>query len=176
MLNGTKTDFPPYVLDVEASGFGSDSYPIEVGVITATQKRYCSLIHPAPSWIHWDDQAEALHGISRAMLSRCGRPPSQVCEDLNALLHGQTVYTDGWVVDYPWMIRLFATARLEMAFSISPLELLLSEFQMENWAKIRRKISKKKSLTRHRASSDAECIQQVFVQTRSEEHNGRTYL
>ena len=36
--------------DVEASGFGSASYPIKVGVVTADGSRYCRLIKPFQDW------------------------------------------------------------------------------------------------------------------------------
>jgi hypothetical protein len=44
----------PAVLDVEASGFGAGSYPIEIGYIASDGTSYCTLIRPAPSWTHWD--------------------------------------------------------------------------------------------------------------------------
>jgi hypothetical protein len=47
----------PAIIDVEASGFGSLSYPIEVGVVDQTGIRFCSLIKPQNDWIHWDEQA-----------------------------------------------------------------------------------------------------------------------
>jgi hypothetical protein len=38
----------PDIIDVEASGSGPRSYPIEVGIATATGLRYSTLILPAP--------------------------------------------------------------------------------------------------------------------------------
>ena len=52
---------PPAVLDVEASGFGRESYPIEVGYVLSGGQTYCSLIRPLPEWTHWDPQAERVH-------------------------------------------------------------------------------------------------------------------
>lgn len=158
--------FTPNVLDVEASGFGPDSYPIEVGVITAQGERFCRLIKPLTNWKHWSEEAQALHGIERCTLMQHGKEPAEVCCQLNELLRGQTIYTDGWVVDYPWMIRLYEAAATTMAFRVSPLEALLSEYQMTHWAEVRKKVFEQQMLTRHRASSDAECVQQVFMQTR----------
>ena len=63
----TKLNTPIFV-DVEASGFGSLSYPIEIGIALPDGNRYCTLIAPAPSWVHWDPKAEALHGLSRERL------------------------------------------------------------------------------------------------------------
>ena len=55
----------PIIIDVEASGFGNGSYPIEVGVALDDDTKFCSLIHPAPEWDHWDDEAEKVHRIAR---------------------------------------------------------------------------------------------------------------
>ena len=48
----------PTVLDVEASGFGRNSYPIEIGFVLPNGHAYCSLVKPEAHWTHWDVQAE----------------------------------------------------------------------------------------------------------------------
>ena len=123
----------PIIIDVEASGFGATSYPIEVGVALDDDTKYCSLITPAPEWEHWDTEAEKVHGIGRDVLDTHGKPPEEVAANLNQLLEGKTLYSDGWVVDKPWLTTLFAEARMQMSFSVSPLEMILSEQQMERW-------------------------------------------
>ena len=50
--------FTPTIIDVEASGFGPYSYPIEIGVALDNGDKYCTLILPAPAWTHWDEEAE----------------------------------------------------------------------------------------------------------------------
>ena len=55
----------PTVLDIEASGFGRDSYPIEIGYVLPDGSGYCTLVHPEAAWTHWDPQAQRLHGITR---------------------------------------------------------------------------------------------------------------
>ena len=159
----------PVIIDVEASGFGSYSYPLEVGVVMPDGKRFCRLIQPAEQWTHWSEEAEALHGISRQMLKEKGLPVSQVCDELNRLLSDQTIFTDGWVVDFPWLIKLFEAGSRSMAFSVSPLEMVLSEYQMENWSAVREQILAQRPITRHRASSDAAFIQNVFLQTQQQQ-------
>jgi len=47
------------ILDVEASGFGAGSYPIEVGYVFGDGRSYCTLIRPVSSWTHWDAKAKA---------------------------------------------------------------------------------------------------------------------
>ncbi len=44
----------PTIIDIEASGFGRGSYPIEVGFITADGKTGCSLIKPEAQWKSWN--------------------------------------------------------------------------------------------------------------------------
>ena len=44
------TPLAPAVLDVEASGFGRSSYPIEIGVVFPDGHAYCTLIRPESHW------------------------------------------------------------------------------------------------------------------------------
>ena len=60
----------PTLLDIEASGFGRGSYPIEVGLARADGSVCAFLIQPQNEWTHWDPKAELLHGISRSRLER----------------------------------------------------------------------------------------------------------
>ena len=69
---------PPAFLDIEASGFGRDSYPIEIGFVLSDGEAWCTLVRPESGWTHWDPAAEALHGITRDLALRHGRPPVDV--------------------------------------------------------------------------------------------------
>lgn len=155
----------PLIIDVEASGFGPESYPIEVGVALGGEKKYCTLILPAPDWTHWDAEAEKVHRIARDILEYYGKPMEEVAAQLNALLKGKTLYTDGWVVDKPWLITLFYAARTQMAFQVSPLETILSEYQMEHWHETKERVIEEMNQQRHRASYDAWAIQQTYKRT-----------
>jgi hypothetical protein len=161
----------PIIIDIEASGFGPQSYPIEVGVALGSGQRYCSLIQPQKSWLHWDDCAEKLHGISRQLLLSKGVCVSQVCLTLNKLLANKTVYSDGWVVDQPWLIELYKQAALEMGFRLSPIEMILSEQQMDLWHETKNSLILSLEGQRHRASVDAELIQQTYLATRYQQEN-----
>jgi hypothetical protein len=86
----------PLIIDVEASGFGSGSYPIEIGLALDDGHKYCALILPEPDWTDWDPEAERIHRIPRDILEAYGRPARAVAETLNELLASRTVYTDGW--------------------------------------------------------------------------------
>jgi hypothetical protein len=156
----------PIIIDVEASGFGASSYPIEVGIAFDDDTKYCSLIAPAPDWSHWDRDAEKVHGIARDTLQTHGRSPQEVASELNELLEGRTLYTDGWVVDKPWLTTLFSQAGMEMRFSVSPLEMILSERQMERWHETKDRILAESARQRHRASFDAWVIQETYRATR----------
>lgn len=158
--------FRPYILDVEASGFGCESYPIEIGLVLEKEDRYCSLILPADHWTHWDMAAQNIHHISRETLMKYGKPVEHVAKELNRILNGLTVYSDGWVTDKPWVTRLFSEARIRQAFTISPLERILTEPQMEIWHTTKNSIRSDMGLTRHRASSDALVVQETFFRTR----------
>ncbi|MFC3123346.1 hypothetical protein [Agaribacter flavus] len=83
-----------------------------------------------------------------------------VCRDLNAFANGQTLYSDAWVVDNPWVLKLFGKARIEMKFRMSSLELIMREDQFETWDKDKAFICRRSGLKRHRASTDA-CIVQL---------------
>ncbi|MCP4117595.1 MAG: hypothetical protein GY737_19800 [Desulfobacteraceae bacterium] len=164
---GKKQIRRPYIIDVEASGFGQGSYPIEIGLALELGERYCSLLTPAPEWTHWDETAEKIHCVPRKSLLINGSPIAQVANDLNRLLKDKTIYSDGWVVDKPWLTTLFYAARIHQRFSISPIELILSEDQMAIWDDTKARVTRELALKRHRASADALIIQETYVRTRA---------
>jgi hypothetical protein len=160
-----RTYLTPTIIDVEASGFGAHSYPIEVGVVKANGERFCCLIKPIAPWQHWDLKAQQLHHISREMLLRIGQDVQVVCTQLNAFMANETAYSDGWVVDQPWLIKLFAAAQIPMKFRLSPLETILNEEQMALWQPTKEGLLARQAQARHRASFDAALIQQTYTQT-----------
>jgi hypothetical protein len=157
----------PYIVDVEASGFGSHGYPIEVGLALEPDQRYCTLIRPADDWVHWDDQAEAVHQVSRENLMSNGRLVTDVAIELNRLLRDKVVYSDAWSVDYPWIIKLYAAAGMSTAFKVSALEMILTERQLGLWSDTRDSVIADLGLQRHRASNDARIIQETYLRTLS---------
>jgi len=156
----------PNIIDIEASGFGIDSYPIEVGVALNTGQKYCALIKPANNWLYWDQKAEQVHGLSLEVLWEYGKPIGTVARELNTLLENLTVYSDGWVVDKPWLSRLFYQSGCEPSFFLSSLEYILKEPQMAIWTETKTQVIADLALTRHRASTDALIIQETFARTR----------
>ncbi len=155
----------PNIIDIEASGFGANGYPIEIGIALTSGECYCSLIKPTEQWKHWDDSAEKIHHISRDVLLTNGKPVTDVATELNRFLNGITIYSDGWVLDKPWLIQLFHAAGIEQQFRLSPLEMILSEKQIACWDKTKIEVINSLKLQRHRASSDAKIIQQTYMLT-----------
>lgn len=155
----------PTILDVEASGFGAHSYPIEVGVARHDGEKFCRLIRPFDSWTYWDGKAQALHGISQHDLLQHGANPKEVCLQLNAFMGCSIAYSDGWVVDHPWLIKLYTAAGVDMTFQLRAIEYLLNERQMNVWTDTKTSVLAAHTLQRHRASSDAEVIQKTYVQS-----------
>jgi len=155
----------PHIIDLEASGFGRGSYPIEVGLALADGSTHCYLIKPHPRWTHWDKHSEKVHGIRREILHRHGLEVREVAAQLNRLLHGQTVYSDGWAFDSSWLALLYETAGLHQAFKIAQLQTLFTPRQYETWHRTHQQLAKELNLKRHRASSDAYLIQQTFLRS-----------
>jgi len=155
----------PTIIDVEASGFGSQSYPIEVGVITASHKTACFLILPCDNWTHWDESAEQVHGISRKTLMKHGMPAELVAAALNDLLVGKKAYTDAWSHDLSWLGKLHDAVELPPLYSLDSLRCLMSEPQANLWHQIKDQVIEDLHLTRHRASSDALILQETFKRT-----------
>lgn len=88
-----------------------------------------------------------------------------IAMDLSRLLFGKMVYSDGWVVDQPWLTKLFYAAHVPQDFRISALELILTEAQMAIWHDTKDRLVREMHLHRHRASDDAQLIQETYIQT-----------
>ncbi|MGS0753431.1 3'-5' exonuclease [Roseateles sp. GG27B] len=159
---------PPVLLDIEASGFGRGSYPIEIGFIGPEGRAFCALIKPEPDWLHWDASAEALHGISRELLQRCGKAPLWVATEINACLAGQIVYCDAWGYDYPWLSRLFDAVGLVPSFRLADLRSLLTEDDQAYWQAALEQVRAELQLRRHRASSDAKVLQLTLMRVKQQ--------
>lgn len=153
----------PIILDIEASGFGSGSYPIEVGVAMPNGYFYVWLIKPVEEWTHWQDSAQQIHGISREQLDAEGQSPRAIANELNELLAGQTVYSDGWGVDRTWLALLFHEAGVLQGFKLDSIYGLLNENEMERWGQQREEVLQITGMIPHRAGTDALVIQKTFI-------------
>src|ERR1700754_4066876 len=121
----------PSIIDIEASGFGRGSYPIEIGYVLGDGRSDCMLVRPTPTWQHWDGTAEALHHITRDLLVARGRPVEAIAETLNTDLAGLTLYSDGWGNDFSWLSALYDAASRTPTFRLESLRALLSEDEAE---------------------------------------------
>lgn len=166
VTHATRPAEVPAFLDIEASGFGRGSYPIEVGYVLPDGSSFCSLIRPAPHWTHWDPAAEKVHHIQRDMLAQHGRSAIEVAQLLNDRLCGRTVFSDGWAHDYPWLGALYEEAEMAPSFKLDSLRSLLSEREALDWQATRALMSHSMVGERHRASADARLLQSTLVRLR----------
>lgn len=111
-------------LDLEASGLGEGSFPIEVGWAWLDGDSGSLLIRPSSEWDleQWQDEAKALHGISLSDLQRAGSHPRDVADHLNAmvLLEGDPVVVVSDAPDYDqlWLDKLFLETPAPQAFRL----------------------------------------------------------
>ena len=107
-------------IDLEASGLGPKSWPIEVGWCFPQGLASSFLVRPDDSWprSEWDDRAEALHGISIGEIEDKGVPIKALCEKLNSVLAGKIVYSDAPDWDGFWLYRMFDAAHLRQRFTL----------------------------------------------------------
>ena len=105
------------ILDVEASGLGPLSWPIEVGVAIvegdAIAHAEARLIRPHPGWdpAGWTEDSAAVHGIPRAALESAP-PPAEVAAWLLDLLAGRRAWSDAPMSDWRWLNELTDAAGL----------------------------------------------------------------
>lgn len=153
----------PAVLDLEASGFGRGSYPIEVGFVLPGGRAHCTLIRPLPAWTHWDEQAACMHGIARRLLEARGRDAVQVAHWLNRHLRGRTVYSDGWGHDYTWLHRLYENTGQQPSFRLEPIQRLFGPDDLAHWHAAQDAVRERLAIRRHRASADARVLQHALA-------------
>lgn len=158
-----RTSGLPTILDIEASGFGPGSYPIEVGFVTSHGQAWCSLVRPEIDWLHWDDKAAAMHGITREHIKRHGRGVADIAATLNERLRGQIVYSDAWSHDYTWLNRIYEAAERSPSFKLDNLRALLDDQQAAHWHEVKATLLGTLGSQRHRASADARLLQQTFL-------------
>lgn len=156
---------PPIIIDIEASGFGKESYPIEIGFVLESGSTWCSLISPEEDWQHWDESAEKVHHISRDVLVEYGKAASLIAQQLNDQLMNKTVYSDSWIHDFIWMSRLFDVAETSAHFKFKDIREILTPHQEAVWHQTRAQVELELDMQRHRASADARVIQLTWLRT-----------
>lgn len=111
----------PALIDFEASclpEYGR-SYPIEVAVARVDGTSRTWLIRPAEAWRFWDwsPDAEALHGISQALIAHEGVPPDQVLAEMTSFVADCPVYADADLDAY-WLEMLAHAAGAKPPFPV----------------------------------------------------------
>jgi len=158
--------FVPCIIDIEASGLGRGSYPIEIGYIKNDYSSGCTLVRPVSTWTVWHKEAEKLHKIPKQLLFEKGKDVIWVANWLNEQFKTETVYSDGWANDMCWIGSLFNEAEIYQSFKVESLLTLLSEAEKERWSEIHDEVIEGTSMKRHRASSDAKMIQQTYIKVK----------
>lgn len=159
---GSYHSFNGNVIDLEASGLASNSYPIEVGLVLGNGQSFEALIKPLPHWQHWDEEAESIHGIDREQLETDGQDIRAVCQQINKLCAGKTLYSDCWVHDSRWLNLLFSEAGIPMEFRCSPMEVFLDDEELENWLYHKSEFCRTSNIRPHRALNDAIIIAETL--------------
>jgi DNA polymerase III epsilon subunit-like protein len=164
----------PVFYDCEASGL--HGVPIEIGWAFSENDGLIvsegHLIRPPARWKLarvWDEEAEALHGISQAELARSGKPPFVIARRMNAALAGRELFSDS-PFDEAWLRKLLDEAGENAAFTIRrtsaevlieqrAAELGLGEHQLADIAAEAERTAPRT----HRAEADARHLARLWV-------------
>ena len=155
-------------IDLEASGLGVSSWPIEVGWCGVEGEATSLLIKPREEWVaqHWDDEAERLHGLSIAELQANGEEPKLVCAALNAALKGKRVFCDAPDWDGFWLYRLFGACNVRQEFSLLAFSSLIGALNVGNIDQLVAQ-AEREFPHKHRAGADVRHMQAVFALARA---------
>ncbi len=150
-------------IDLEASGLGPKSWPIEVGWGFHGWPPRSLLIKPAEAWSleAWEKSAEELHQISPDKLIREGTPPLEVALVLNAAFANAEVFSDAPSFDGFWLYRLYEAAGVRANFKLHNLASLISSLTDVTPEELTEKASQKAPHT-HRAEQDVRHMQALY--------------
>jgi hypothetical protein len=96
-----------HFVDFEASSLDSGSFPIEVAWVNENGQGESHLIRPERAWTSWSPQSEKIHGISRPILFREGKPADWVARRALTALTGAILVSDNPAFDGHWLSMLF---------------------------------------------------------------------
>ncbi len=99
-------------LDFEASSLGKTGYPIEIGWVFEDGASEAHLIKPAPQWTDWDEEAEAVHGLSRSRLEAEGTSHEVVAHRMLDQLSSHALYASAPSGAGTWLSALLRAAGL----------------------------------------------------------------
>jgi hypothetical protein len=144
-------------IDIEASGLGAKSWPVEVGwALLGGGDAVGMLVLPDNSWSDdaWDSAAQRLHGLERALLERKGIAVREICSAMNAALADADVYSDAPDWDGFWLFRLFSAGGVKQAFTLRDYGRLVRPLASGQEQDLLRR-AVKLAPRRHRAAADA---------------------
>ena len=162
----------PTFIDIEASGLGNTSFPIEVawndseGVITN------HLVRPESDWTSWDPEAERLHGIKRDELERVGISTADLCGLIRNSLSGTTAYSDAPELERFWLNRLFRAGEgtdcpiLVLGVSKVP-EIRAICYKRGEYDRLKQQAVDEVGII-HRADADVTILMKVFEQAKAQ--------
>lgn len=115
----------PYFIDIEASGLGPASYPIEIGWSDSQGRVHSLLIRPDAYWLEageWSPESEYVHGLSLDLLLSEGVSPVEAWSRLIEICGREaTLFSDAVDFDRMWLAELAAAAHDELgAMQLSP--------------------------------------------------------
>ncbi|HOP19096.1 MAG TPA: hypothetical protein PLV61_08600 [Parvularculaceae bacterium] len=150
-------------IDLEASGLGSKSWPVEVGFAFIEGAPQSTLIRPDATWSDeaWDKGAEALHGLTRAELDRDGQNIRDVCRSLNKSLAGAEVYSDAPDWDGFWLFRLFMAANMRQQFAVHDFGKLIRPIAGSREGELQERAARL-APRRHRTNDDVRHLQTLY--------------
>ena len=150
-------------IDVEASGLGPYSWPIEVGWAFHEEAPRSVLIRPFEGWPMqaWEKSAESLHKISPDKLLAEGRDVLDVALGLNAALGQATVYSDAPDYDSFWLFRLYDAAGVQPNYRLADLADLLTPLWWDEPKALVARAAEVAPAT-HRAAADVRHLQAMY--------------
>ncbi|RMJ06395.1 hypothetical protein DOQ08_01082 [Marinobacter litoralis] len=101
-----------YILDIQASGTGAESYPAEIAWCRMDgSESYSTLINPdsVDGWKAWSHHA-ARYGLTRQECCERGDTVAYVARRVGDLLKDYPVYSESPIQDQQWLDKLFMSA------------------------------------------------------------------
>ena len=152
------------LIDIEASGLGIDSYPVEIAILV-DNRLFSWLIVPEESWQYWDKTAESMHGISREILISQGKVARFVADAINDAMTNSNglLYSDAAEWDADWLKTLFDAVGAVADFHILPVGDLLAGAAFRQFQQKREEIANSGKYRPHRAEQDIRIIHAALI-------------
>jgi len=154
------------ILDVEASGLGHSSYPVEVAFASSSGEQADFLINPTTEWLEkgeWDKNAETLHGLSQQTLLFTGSCIVNVAQQLNKYLCGKLVLCNDLAFDGFWLTQLFKAANTSVTFHLMDLSALFDFWGEQKTKVFKEEYGKTLNTNEHRALPDAKRFVETYL-------------